>query len=232
MTIPESIATAIIETAKQVDVLGKSAKNQYADYDYVPIDDYYEQVARTALEQGISWITRETECRFVSDKTVCYTFAADLFHTSGENVKDAFRITIPHALQGAQTAGSALSYAEKVCARDLFKVVTGEKDADATDPNEVGPILIEADAPEAKNQATVVDADGKELLSTPSNDAGWQVVHDLLVAFIPDTQSADSLIELWRRNSAVLERMEKESADRYERVLDAFRNQRKQFGDS
>ena len=42
----------------------------------------------------------------------------------------AAEMSILHPLQGAQTTGSAASYAEKIFLRTLFKIVTGEPDAD------------------------------------------------------------------------------------------------------
>jgi len=55
----------------------------------------------------------------------------DLFHESGEIWENYDRINIWHPIQGAQTAGSARSYAEKLFMRTLFKVRTGEADADS-----------------------------------------------------------------------------------------------------
>jgi hypothetical protein len=79
-----------------------------------------------------------------------------MFHGTGEVVPVYDRISIFHPLQGAQTSGSAASYAEKLFMRKAFKVVTGEKDADAVDQDfsgtSLGPVDLSLPPPNTTSQ--------------------------------------------------------------------------------
>ena len=56
-------------------------------------------------------------------------FEVVLIHVSGLQI--VMKISVPHGWQGAQTAGSASSYAVKTVLRAVFAVQTGEADADS-----------------------------------------------------------------------------------------------------
>jgi hypothetical protein len=133
--IPEEIAKAIIAAQLAMPSLRKEDTNAYGGYSYVSIDDYLAAIPKVAAQHGLFWITRETECQVIGEKGnhLAYTFVLDLGHSSGAFFPEYGRITVVHPIQGAQTAGSALAYGEKMLTRFLFKVVTGEQDADATD---------------------------------------------------------------------------------------------------
>jgi len=136
--IPESIALAVLAVQKYLGVLGKEAHNSYQDYSYATIDKYYEKIASVATEHDLSWFCQETApaqiVNFGDGKSaLLYTYQFTMFHGTGEVVPVYDRISIFHPLQGAQTSGSAASYAEKLFMRKAFKVVTGEKDADGLD---------------------------------------------------------------------------------------------------
>jgi len=134
---PAEIAGAVIDTSLAIGQLGKDETNVFGKYKYVPIDKYYEMVAKVALEHDLTWTCKEVQARIEDGEkfVLKFTFMFTLIHRSGVVVPAADIISIYHQFQGAQTAGSAASYAEKLFMRKLFKVVTGEEDADATDPN-------------------------------------------------------------------------------------------------
>lgn len=120
--------------------LRKGDQNQHGGYAYVSIDDYYEKAAKVVTDAGLTWKIRETNCetfetpgRNGPTMAVRTTYEIDLMHEAGELVEGFFRATITHPLQGAQTAGSSMSYLDKLFLRTTFHIVTGEKDADATD---------------------------------------------------------------------------------------------------
>jgi hypothetical protein len=138
VNIPPVIATAVLTVQMKLGILGKEDKNEYQNYAFVSIDKYYETVARVATEHGLSWFCQETEpakiVNFGEGKAaLLYNYQFTMFFRDGEVVPVYDRISIFHPLQGAQTSGSAASYAEKLFMRKAFKVVTGEKDADAVD---------------------------------------------------------------------------------------------------
>lgn len=138
----KGIYSRIIAVSCAVGSLDKSERNPHAKYNYVPIDDFYKEVARKAVECGLSWAVREVDCvvagstqtRNGSQPVFRYSYEFDMFDEDGNEVAAFSKLSILHPLQGPQTSGSAMSYAEKLMMRSTFKVVTGEKDADAVDP--------------------------------------------------------------------------------------------------
>ena len=135
--IPESIALAVLAVQKSLGVLGKEGTNEFQNYAYVSIDKYYEIVAQVATANDLSWFCKEVSSEIVdvghNKQAIKFDYVFSMFHGTGEVVPVYDRISIYHPLQGAQTSGSAASYAEKLFMRKAFKVVTGEKDADAAD---------------------------------------------------------------------------------------------------
>ncbi len=88
------------------------------------------------MKAGLLWRIREGMARLAEigdTRGMHFLYEIDLFHKNGEVWENFDRVNVFHPLQGAQTSGSARSYAEKIFMRTLFKVVTGEKDADATE---------------------------------------------------------------------------------------------------
>lgn len=131
---------AIQSTIRDVGHLAKTDENKYAKYNYVSIDDYYDKVARTALDHGLSWIISEEKID-AREGYVIFTYTFDIYHRAqvaddgaDSHVLDAVTFSVVHPIQGPQTAGSAASYAEKLFMRTVFKVRTGEPDADAVNP--------------------------------------------------------------------------------------------------
>lgn len=151
---PPAIIDAILRVQGAVGQLGKEEFNPHGKYKFVSIDAYYAKVARVATQHGLSWICRCLGSTLFFEKAIRFDYTFDLMHSSGATVKDAFTHPIIHPLQGAQTAGSALSYADKLFMRHVFHVVTGEQDADAVAP-------IDFDEP------------GTTRLPAPANDRSW-----------------------------------------------------------
>jgi hypothetical protein len=136
----KKIHTALVAAAKEIPHLRKGEQNAHGNYAYVPIDGFYEQVAPIVLKHGLTWKVREVSCetfevqgRSRLETAVRTTYEVDVMHEEGDTISGFFKATITHPLQGAQTAGSSLSYLDKLFLRTTFHIVTGEKDADATD---------------------------------------------------------------------------------------------------
>lgn len=183
---PQSIAEAIFKVSLSIGQLGKSEVNPFGKFPYVPIDKYYEIVAHEALTNGLSWTCKEISSVLVGGEPtkpiMKFTYMFTLLGRDGVCVPAADVISIFHQFQGAQTAGSAASYAEKLFMRKMFKVVTGEVDADATDPS-VTMVPVPTVAPPEKPGMVVVpnvgaqekiDAEAANLPTAPEDatDAG------------------------------------------------------------
>ena len=147
--IPKEIAEALFATAKAVAAhpLVKDMQNEFAKFKYVPIDSYYAAIPPLALKHGLFWRCKEIEVGGEGK-----TF--DLIHEGGATVEGYDIVTIYHPAQGAQSSGSARSYADKLFMRTAFKCVTGEKDSEFfnREPEEDFDIR-DADATDNTNEA-------------------------------------------------------------------------------
>ena len=144
--MPPEIAKAIVKVSSEVRQLGQDGRNQFAKFDYVSVDKFYDQIGQLMAKAGIFVLCHEasvlTERREatgengVTKTSVWITFVYDLFlyHESGTGYGPVQR-TIMVPATGPQAFGSGMSYVEKYFLRSLFKVPTGEQDADA-DPQE------------------------------------------------------------------------------------------------
>jgi hypothetical protein len=162
--IPKEIAEALFATAKAVadNPLVKDMSNEFAKFKYVPIDSYYAAIPPLALKHGLFWRCRETEVGG-EGKTFKFQYAFDLIHEGGATVEGYDIVTIYHPAQGAQSSGSARSYADKLFMRTAFKCVTGEKDSEffSREPEEdfdIGDADATDNSNKAKNAEQLEDA--------------------------------------------------------------------------
>ena len=128
-----ALLEAIAKTAGEIQPLAKNQFNPHAKYAYVGIDDFYREVAPIARANGLIWFASETAPPDILDgdkhPILVFHFGVVLIHVSGLQI--VMKISVPHGWQGAQTAGSASSYAVKTVLRAVFAVQTGEADADS-----------------------------------------------------------------------------------------------------
>lgn len=143
-TFPPAIAKAVVEVMKGLGTLGKEQKrDDYgAKYEYASIDDFIQHVRGHCAEAGLAIIpdeARDAETREITDSkgksAVMWSarFGFTLIHESGESYGPIFKgVDVRHT--GAQSAGTAQSYALKQLMRGLFLIPTG----DADDPDKSG----------------------------------------------------------------------------------------------
>ena len=135
MQCPKVIAEAMFSVQKQVRKLAHDAKNDFQSYNYVSIDAYYEAVRPWLNQAGLMIIPNEEEAAISPDgKTYKVRFAFIVMHESGEVWEVPIKRTVYLGYGGAQSCGSALSYAEKFVMRTLFKIPTGEYDPEMDNP--------------------------------------------------------------------------------------------------
>ena len=250
-----NIAAAMIKIAQAVPQLGKADRNQFAKYNYVSIDKYYEGIAKLAAANGIMWQPREIHTAIESnvgkDGALRITYAFDLYHESGDAIEEFSKFTILHPIQGAQTAGSALSYADKLFMRSAFKVVTGEQDADASDPDDLKIKERVKQEPPAKEvlkafpDAQIVDVrptgasalegaeaevtdriddDGFNIFKSDATD--FTTIAKIFIRIAPTADSEDALKRFWTINMGVIERMQAEAPKLHAKVKDEFTKRR------
>ena len=141
--VPPSIAQAIIAVKKQVRQLGSDERNEHAKYAYVSVDKFYERVGPMMATAGLALLIDETSSgieilestdRDGNLRKVPWLFAhyaLSFMHEDG-SVSAPMRRSLAMPINGPQTYGAAQSYIEKQFLRQVFKIPTGEKDADET----------------------------------------------------------------------------------------------------
>ena len=134
---PKSVASALAKVQANVKTMGFDSNNAFAKYKYVSIDKYYDVVRPLLVDAGLMIIPDEEESDISDDRKVYKTrIKFTILPESGEYWDFPIRRTVILPFTGAQSCGSALSYAEKFCMRTLFKMTTGEEDADALAPQD------------------------------------------------------------------------------------------------
>jgi len=126
---PKVIANALFQIQSQIGTLGYDSNNDFAKYKYVSIDKYYEKMRPLMNEAGIMIIPDELESSLSEDRKLyraVYQFT--IIHKDGATWDFPIRRSITLLFTGAQSAGSALSYVEKIAMRTIFKINSGERD--------------------------------------------------------------------------------------------------------
>lgn len=153
--MPPAIAAAIIAVKKQVKALGSDERNEHGRYSYVSVDKFYERIGKLMADAGLALLIDETstdvragEQRADRDKPpapwLFAQYALAFMHESGA-MSATLRRSIALPISGPQAFGAAQSYIEKQFLRQVFKVPTGEKDADDTP--------TDGEAPESRSRA-------------------------------------------------------------------------------
>ena len=126
---PKVIANALFQIQSQIATLGYDSSNDFSKYKYVSIDKYYEKMRPLMNEAGIMIIPDELESSLSEDRKLyraVYQFT--VIHKDGATWNFPIRRSITLPFTGAQSAGSALSYVEKIAMRTIFKINSGERD--------------------------------------------------------------------------------------------------------
>ena len=230
----KGMMAAIVKTALEAPELDKTQKNAHGGYNFAGIDDFYREVAKVALANGLTWMVRETAYEARPDigkhGSAQATYSVDMAHApTGTLWENIFSATVMHPMAGAQTSGSALSYVDKMFMRQLFKVVTGEPDADSTDNTPAAQVATQdafggfgdtsppkfveppAKAPEPAKPDTKYDAEWVDLF--------MKMVADNL----PLASNQTDLADYWTSNTQALDKLKAMSIDAYNDLISKFK---------
>lgn len=132
--MPAEIASAIVEAMKRVKQIGYDATNGHQRYDFVSVDKFYDTMRPILAQVGIFPMLDEREVDVIAGKGdtswLRVVYDVTIFHASGVSY-GPLRRTMVVVSSGPQAFASAQSFAEKYFLRGLFKVPTGDKDADS-----------------------------------------------------------------------------------------------------
>lgn len=186
------LAGALCAVSRDVKQLGKSERNDFAKYNFVSVDRFYEAIGGLMAGHGVHAIPDCVESEVIANaKTgkplLRERWAFTLIHESGECAGPYHRtVTVP--AEGAQAHGSSESYAQKQFLRGVFRVPTGDKDdADYSDKAEHG-VSKRKSAAQAKR-----DGDNETVKSmieacktVEELDERWRVIEDDWLPVLPE----------------------------------------------
>lgn len=130
--MPKSVAAGVVAVSRNVNKLHRDARNNFADYNYVSIDSFYEALGPLMAEAGVFTIVDEVKA--IVDKGVLACEYEIFLVSEVGDMYGPIKTNVTVKAQGPQAYASAKSYAEKYFLRQIFKVPTGEKiDADMHD---------------------------------------------------------------------------------------------------
>ena len=135
--MPPEIGKAVIKVMSGVSKLSKDNKNPQGGYKYTSVDDFFEMLrplmAEAALFDMLIEVSSKTfERKGAYDKTNTWLeseYDLYLYHESGA-FYGPLRRKIQVIASGPQAYASAQSFVEKYFLRSLFKIATGDVDAD------------------------------------------------------------------------------------------------------
>jgi hypothetical protein len=136
------VNAAISKTMSAIETINKGETNQHGNYNFASIDGFLggcrHACAANGLHPEISCIRYDPFTGNNSKQWATYTYEVVMCHESGEETKPV-QTVVSLPITGAQTSGSAQSYALKQYLRGLFLIKTGEKD----DPDFNAPVELE-----------------------------------------------------------------------------------------
>ena len=126
-----NINSAISAAMGEIQKLGKDDKNPHGNYSFASIDAFLDMCRPICAAHGlhplVNTVASDTFEAGNNKLWAKFTYQISLAHTSGENIEPVgMDVMLP--LTGAQTSGSAQSYAVKQFLRGLFLISTGDKD--------------------------------------------------------------------------------------------------------
>lgn len=139
MPMPPAIAKAIIQIKKTVTTLGADQRNDHGKYPYVTVDKFYDIIGRKMASEGLALVIDETAAEVRDGKSgnpwLFTQYSMAFVHESGA-MSPPMRRSCALPISGPQAFGAAQSYIEKQFLRQVFKIPTGEQDADAVAPED------------------------------------------------------------------------------------------------
>lgn len=247
----KKILAALMKISQEIPNLEKDNKNAYGKYSYVSIDDYYSKVAKIAHANGINWVIKENVVQLLGN-AIQFSYGFDVYSSDGEMIENFTAFSVIHPIQGAQSSGSAASYAEKLFMRTVFKCRTGEPDADDTDPEAINkasaaaiakkfapakPVQptrpgqektlteIAISAGERNDEQEVILNQEKIFGDAEPQDTGILIAVEAAKIFAAECKTENELKRFKSRNDAVWLTVKEHDKEAYKEIATAFTNQ-------
>lgn len=217
-----AVVTAISQVMGNVTKLAKADKGGLK-YDFTSVDDFMAMVNPLCADAGLVIMQDEVECS-VENKQLKVKFEFMLLHTSGDSY-GPLRRQVSVGAYGAQSYGSAQSYALKQFMRSLFIIATGDKDdpdyGDAQELPDSKPQLLKPqpkDSEPAKPKLTGRQEEIKAFAET------FRVKMN-------GAKDWEALVNIWSENEVTMDGLKDESLPTYEFLSTFFDTQKAKFVD-
>lgn len=211
--MPPKLAAAIAAVMGRVKTLAKDEQNKHGGFKFASVDDFYEAVRPLMAEAGLVIVSNEIECATLQTQAksgaqtwLKMTYEFILAHTSGETwAVHPKRHILINSSMGSQAFGAAQSYADKNFLRALFRIATGEIDADAAMPETLPAQQgTRASTPSVSQQPVYLDVP-----TTKGGDPDWENWTAMFDGLLQDCQTADAVDALLQENADQLARLDR-----------------------
>lgn len=212
-----------VQSALAQTGITKDRKNQQQGYSFRGIDDVFNALSPLLAKNGLCILPRvvSRECierQTMKGGTLFYvTVGVEFDFVSAEDGSTHMVKTYGEAMDSADKAtNKAMSAAYKYAAFQAFAIPTeGDNDADANTPD-VRPATKPAPKPEAMAPS--------HKLAIPAGVSDWaQAVVDATHIVLDLATSADDVMEVFKTNRSIYDRLKAESPDVYESVMQLFK---------
>ena len=129
-----AVLTAVAKASGEMKRIAKESRNVEQKYDFASVDDFLAMAGPICAANGLTTISDEVEVidlerqgKFGVTNWLRIKFAFTTYHASGAHLPPVMR-TVEVIRTGAQSFGSAQSYALKQYLRGLHMIPTGDKD--------------------------------------------------------------------------------------------------------
>lgn len=210
MTESSKINTAIASAMGQVQKLSKDDRNAHGNYSFASIDKFLDAcrpiLAAHGLHPNIDGVASDTFMAGSNKLWGKFSYRISMHHQSGESTEPSgMDVMLP--LTGAQTSGSAQSYALKQYLRGLLMISTGEKD--------------DVDWKQQADDDGVMAAVPEVSTKTPQD----------LEAEIKGKKTLVALNQWNQKNAAEITRLQSENPDVFNRLYSVFLEREKEIKD-
>lgn len=185
----QDILTALAKATSEMKRISKDSRNIEQKYDFASIDDFLAMAGPICAANGLSTLIDEDDVegferqgKYGVTQWLRIRFAFTTYHASGQSLPTTRR-TVEVIRTGAQSYGSAQSYALKQYLRGLHMIPTGDKDdADFGEKVDAGSSVVSRDRP--KNQDAI--------------DGTHEVAVGSACVMLSSADSLDDLAGVWR----------------------------------
>ena len=233
----KNIAAALVKAQKEFGPALKTSNNPHFRSKYADLSACIEAVIDGLNNNGIYLMQLNEE----RDGGVCVQTV--FIHESGEQITSG-SLFVPAAKQDPQGYGSALTYARRYSLMAACGIAPEDDDANSAKAPAPRPAVVSPPppAPTPKPKAAPVvppKMEGKDaqwqLKVSAEPDTGWEdwlkTVVDLTVFALEASQSRADVMNIFRTNRVIYDRIQAQDADAYAELTATFKHFKEQFNE-